>query len=66
MKKQFTVTLNEDGTVFAVEEVEGKFRRLLNESSYIGNEERAWMLREDNAEDDNAEYHSVRVMEFWN
>ena len=65
MKKEFVVTLNEDGTVYEVEEIIGIVRQPLSEHGYIGNGERAWMFREDNAEDEKAEYHSVRLVEFW-
>lgn len=65
MSKQFVVTLNEDGTVYEVEEIIGIVRQPLPEHGYIGNNERAWMLREDDAENDNVEYHSVRLVEFW-
>lgn len=65
MKNQFLVTLNEDSTVFKVEEIGSVVNRTLSEFGYVTNGERAWMLREDNAEDENAEYHSVRLVEFW-
>ena len=66
MKKKFVVTMDGDGTIFRVEEINGKVRKPVPEHGYIGNGERAWMLREDNAEDENAEYHSVRLVKFWN
>lgn len=66
MKSQFLVTLNEDGSVDKVEEVAGGVGHLLSQHAYTLGGERAWMLREDNAENENAEYHNVQLVEFWN
>lgn len=66
MKGQFLVTLNEDGSVDKVEEVGGVVGHSLSEQAYALGSERAWMLREDNAEDESEEYHSIRLVEFWN